>query len=104
MTAGLKGKIMENLSMAAGIGSQIGALELGDHLTDYSDGVLEAAALASTGPTQVKCTQIHVNCAGDGMLEAAVRVSSGPTKVNCTQGHIHCAGAPGILEGVAKTP
>jgi hypothetical protein len=45
-----QGKPMSNLSTAADIGSQIGALELDDHLESHSDGVLETAAGASFGP------------------------------------------------------
>jgi hypothetical protein len=93
---GPRWKIMDNLSTAADIGSFIGALEWDDNMPSDStleraaagpgpltlptnpvichridDGVLEAAALADHGATQVRCTQVQVNCVSDGALEAA---------------------------------
>jgi hypothetical protein len=49
-----QGKTMDNLSTAStDISSQIGALELGDHLESYGDGVLEASTTA--GPVTYNC-------------------------------------------------
>jgi hypothetical protein len=45
---------MDNLSTA--ISSQIGALEMGEHLESDGDGVLEKAGSASFGPTHEQCT------------------------------------------------
>jgi hypothetical protein len=41
---------MDNLSTSTDISSQIGALELSDHLESHDDGVLETAAGTSFGP------------------------------------------------------
>jgi hypothetical protein len=69
---------MDNLSTAnTDITSQIGALELGDHLGGYGDGVLEAAWEFAGPPTahtklQGGCTQMCTfRCIGDATLEAA---------------------------------
>ena len=47
-----EGALMNNLSTAnsTDISSQIGALELADHLESHGDGVLETAAGTSFGP------------------------------------------------------
>jgi hypothetical protein len=49
--------------------SQIGALELSDHLESHSDGVLEATMGPHSGRTMVPCT--ITQCIGDGTLESA---------------------------------
>jgi hypothetical protein len=41
---------MDNLSTSTDIRSQIGTLELGDHLESHGDDVLETAAGTSFGP------------------------------------------------------
>jgi hypothetical protein len=62
------------------ISSQIGALELDDHLESQGDGVLEAT-MANPGPTfqSGPCTVVRGMC-GDGALEAAgVTMALAPT-------------------------
>jgi hypothetical protein len=52
---------MNNLS--TDIGSQIGALELGDHLDGHDDDVLETAAYANVGTTSLSnCTMNRMLC------------------------------------------
>jgi hypothetical protein len=71
---------MNDLSM--NISSQIGALELGDHLQSYGDSALEAAgANMALGPTQVNCgpnPTIVIRCVSDGTLESAATTLNGP--------------------------
>jgi hypothetical protein len=78
---------MDNLSTAnsTDLSSQIGALELGDYLEGYGDGVLEAAwHLAPTTSPQTGC-RTHVLCVDDGALEAsAENMAIGPSgSINC---------------------
>jgi hypothetical protein len=84
---------MNNLSAPSStdISSQIGALELSDHLESHGDGVLETAAASPGTPTQYQFCTMH--CVGDdptsrddGVLEKAAHVSIGVTGVpNCTR-------------------
>jgi hypothetical protein len=80
---------MDNLSTAgiSDMGSLIGALELGDHLASYGDGVLEKAGAANLGPTETNCGRnptLVFRCVSDGALEAAgANTAMGPTQVNC---------------------
>jgi hypothetical protein len=54
---------MDNLSTAStDITSMIGALELGDHLESYGDGVLEAAG--TMGPPPTVRETIHFKACG----------------------------------------
>jgi hypothetical protein len=78
---------MDNLStVSTDISSQIGALELGDHLASHNDGALEAAGEFG-GPSPVRttpqglCTHMCTfRCIGDGALEAAAaNVDLGPS-------------------------
>jgi hypothetical protein len=75
---------MDHLSTGAGIGSQIGALELGDHLESHSDGALLRAVettMSVPQPTAGGCT-ISPYCRGigDGALESAgASMALGPT-------------------------
>jgi hypothetical protein len=61
------------------ISSQIGALELGDHLESYSDGALENAAHA-VDPFTSHCNQTVMRpmCVSDSVLEAAGANVAGP--------------------------
>jgi hypothetical protein len=63
------------------ISSQIGALELGEHVAGHDDDVLEAA---ETGPnTTVYCTMRGPGgCATDGALEAAGATAIAPATNN----------------------
>jgi hypothetical protein len=73
---------MDNLSMAAGIGSQIGALELGDHLASHGDGVLESAGANELAgpPTGPRWTGACCGRVDDGALESAgITANGGPT-------------------------
>jgi hypothetical protein len=79
---------MDNLSMAAGIGSQIGALELGDHLASHGDGVLESAGANELAgpPTGPRWTGACCGRMDDGVLEAAgmtTNLSPPPTHYPC---------------------
>jgi hypothetical protein len=78
-----KGKPMDNLSTAnTDISSQIGALELGDHLESRDDGVLEAAVVnPPPQPTQPRI--FGGNCASDGALEAAANPSPMTQNLSC---------------------
>jgi hypothetical protein len=82
---------MNNLSTAnsTDITSQIGALELGDHLESYGDGVLETAGEVNSGTTYTTCgaTRMcrgalelgdHPECYSDGVLEGFGGVSMNP--------------------------
>jgi len=81
---------MNNLSTAnsTGITSQIGALELDDHLESYGDGALEAAGEFGGPPTaqtklQGGCTYMcTLHCIGDGALEAAGATTIAPVTNN----------------------
>jgi hypothetical protein len=89
---------MSNLSTtsSADIGSQIGALELSDHLAGNGDDVLEYAGADTALSPTVGCKTISV-CIGDGALEAATgALAAGPT-----QSMVVCApttaGCPHVL-------
>jgi len=58
------------LASNADIINQIGALELGDHLTSFDDGALEAASGNMAGATQPAggCPPFTYRCIGDGAL------------------------------------
>jgi hypothetical protein len=75
---------MDNLSTTSiDISNQIGALELGDNLESHGDGVLEAAG-ASIGHTEILQACPTRLCVGDGVLEAAASASSMPSNdVTC---------------------
>jgi hypothetical protein len=70
------------------ISSQIGALELGDHLESHSDGVLESA---STYPRATYPVPLTRYCISDGALESfgaaigtpATAVSTGCSTFYC---------------------
>jgi hypothetical protein len=77
---------MDNLStVSTDISSQIGALELGDHLASHNDGALEAAGEFG-GPSPVRttpqgaCWPRTQFCISDSALEAAAaNVDLGPS-------------------------
>ena len=68
------------------VSSQIGALELGNHMESHGDGVLEAT-MAGPALTTAMCPRID-----DGALEAA-RLSAGAACLHATAGFL-CAPMP----------
>jgi len=63
---------MNNLSASSStvISNQIGALEVGDYLESYDDGVLEVAGKSVAGPTRGYTCRVCRDI-GDEVLEAA---------------------------------
>lgn len=83
------------------IGSQIGALELDDHLESYGDGVLESAGEFGGPPTaqtklQGGCTNMCTfRCIGDGALEiVADKTLLGVTQNFCYPTKLGCKTYP----------
>jgi hypothetical protein len=88
------------------ISSQIGALELSDHMDNRSDGALEEAGMSMGDTQRPTMPRPFGGCISDGVLEAAgANMAVGPTEVNCGRNPtlvFRCA-SDGALEAAGVT-
>jgi hypothetical protein len=82
--------------------NMIGALEIGS--TFSSDDIALEAAAGPTPGMATRPRQFGGFCIGDDALEAAAQASTGPTQMNCTLPHVHCISDGALESSITAQP